>query len=458
MSSPHQIALIGFEPFEYTTFESFFNLATRRDPGYAVSSDLTQADLLIINAENTGLLLSTLKARSAQQRVLLVGRSERPEARGLPLQIRPVRFMSLLSTVDKLLSSPVDASLTPSSSDAAPDRPNFEATQPISLADLQAARRPTFAATEPFAPLAPMGAPERPVFAATQPFAPLDAGDSATSTGFAATQPFEASSAPGAPAVAPVVIPKVAYREELITAESLAAYRRARDPVQPTADAFTAAAPAAEQTSPGIQAKAGHTATTATTAPTAAQLQAALYPPAPAPISDFQASSTFLGIASPAAPILPAQVIDDVLVVDDSDVALKFVQNRLGRLGFRVTLARSGEEALDILPSRNFRFVILDVMMGKMDGFQACRLIKKRAQAEGKQILVFMLSGRGGVIDKMRGSLAGADAYLTKPLNESELRKLLAKYEVLSDGAFAATRVVNPVGVRPPTERRRPGP
>ena len=375
MSTPHLIALAGFDPFEQTTFESFFRLATRRDPGYDVCADLARADLLIINSDDADALVNTLRVRRVGQRVLLIGPSAQPAAAGMPVQQRPIRFMSVLAVVDKLLVAPAPALA------AAPARAPVQA--PV----------PDFQATQAFRP---SEHPQpRPDFQATQPFARLEAADSESSTGFAATQPFAPLTAGQMPA-APVVIPMPVRREELITAESLAGYRRSPAPRTP----------------------------------------------------DFQSTTGFLGLGTAAMPAVPAQPIDDVLVVDDSDVALKFMQNRLGRMGFRVTVARSGEDALAALPSRNFHFVFLDVMMDGMDGFQTCRAIKKRSYPAGsKSPVVFMLSSRGGVIDKMRGSLAGADAYMTKPLNEPELRKLLAKHDVQAMDGFAATREVNPASL-----------
>ena len=147
-------------------------------------------------------------------------------------------------------------------------------------------------------------------------------------------------------------------------------------------------------------------------------------------------SATLPGSAAPDA-------FDDILVVDDSDIALKFMQNRLSRFGFRAQLVRSGEEALGRLNVQPFKFVFLDVMMEGLDGYQTCRAIKQRKYTEGKPPVIVMLTSRGGTIDKIRGTLAGCDAYLTKPLNEAELIKVLAKYDGSIERGFKATRVGN---------------
>lgn len=123
-----------------------------------------------------------------------------------------------------------------------------------------------------------------------------------------------------------------------------------------------------------------------------------------------------------------------ILVVDDSDVALRFMQARLRRLGFEVSLANSGDEALRMLEQRQYAFVFLDVMMAGLDGFQTCKRIKQKEHAAGEPPRVIMLTSKGGPIDKLRGTLAGCDGYLVKPLDELRLVKLLAQL----DPAFMA--------------------
>lgn len=156
--------------------------------------------------------------------------------------------------------------------------------------------------------------------------------------------------------------------------------------------------------------------------------------------SDFGASN-FMGLGSAPKPVSTAQQFDDILVVDDSDIALKFMQNRLTRYGFRAELARSGEEALTRVATENYKFVFLDVMMEGLDGYQTCRAIKQRKYTSSRAPIVVMLTSRGGSIDKIRGGLAGCDAYLTKPLNEAELLKVLSKYDEQVERSFRDTNL-----------------
>lgn len=151
--------------------------------------------------------------------------------------------------------------------------------------------------------------------------------------------------------------------------------------------------------------------------------------------------SNFMGLGAAPDPFSTARQFDDILVVDDSDVALKFMQNRLTRYGFRAELARSGEDALVRVMSKAYKFVFLDVMMEGLDGYQTCRSIKQRKYSSGRVPVVVMLTSRGGSIDKIRGGLAGCDAYLTKPLNEAELLKVLSKYDEQVERSFRDTNI-----------------
>jgi len=125
----------------------------------------------------------------------------------------------------------------------------------------------------------------------------------------------------------------------------------------------------------------------------------------------------------------------DVLVVDDSRIALKFLQTRLQGLGYRVHLARNAAQAMERLGAQAFSLVFLDVVLGpegSTDGFAVCQHIKQRKTHPGDIApAVVMVTGLSGSMDRIRGDLAGCDAYLTKPLMEAEF--------------IAALRLLDPV-------------
>lgn len=159
-------------------------------------------------------------------------------------------------------------------------------------------------------------------------------------------------------------------------------------------------------------------------------------PAGPAGTSDFSGSSGF----SNSVMVAGDDKFDHILVVDDSDIALRFMQTRLKRFGFKVHLARSGEEALERIERQQFEFVFLDVMMEGMDGYQTCKVIKRRMPPPGRQVpVVVMLTSRAGPVDRIRGTLAGCDAYLTKPLSEDELVRVISEHDAAFQRSFENT-------------------
>lgn len=151
---------------------------------------------------------------------------------------------------------------------------------------------------------------------------------------------------------------------------------------------------------------------------------------------DFSGSSDF----SNSVTVDGDERFDHILVVDDSDIALRFMQARLKRFGFKVHLARSGEEALQRIAQQQFEFVFLDVMMTGMDGYQTCKAIKRKPPSPGRRVpVVVMLTSRAGPVDRIRGTLAGCDAYLTKPLSEDELVRVISHYDAAFQRGFENT-------------------
>jgi twitching motility two-component system response regulator PilG len=130
-----------------------------------------------------------------------------------------------------------------------------------------------------------------------------------------------------------------------------------------------------------------------------------------------------------AAPALPRakQISDSVLVVDDNATVRKFMEAKLAPYGFSADFAETGEQAVGLTGTKEYTCVFLDVVLPGIDGYQVCKLIKSNKQAV-KRTAVVMLTSRSSPFDKLRGSLAGCDEYLTKPVDENQLLEVIAKF------------------------------
>lgn len=124
---------------------------------------------------------------------------------------------------------------------------------------------------------------------------------------------------------------------------------------------------------------------------------------------------------------LPAAARAAVLVVDDNAGVRAFMEARLSAGGIEAHFAESGEQAIAMAGAHDYQCVFLDVLLPGIDGFQACRAIKSRRQAM-RHTAVVMLTGRSSPMDRLRGSLAGCDAYLTKPFDEGRFAEVIARY------------------------------
>jgi DNA-binding response OmpR family regulator len=108
--------------------------------------------------------------------------------------------------------------------------------------------------------------------------------------------------------------------------------------------------------------------------------------------------------------------MEKILVVDD-EAKIRAIIRKYGEFeGYEVTEACDGMEAIEICKNQDFDVIILDVMMPELDGFSACREIKKY-----KDIPVIMLSARGEEYDRIHGFELGIDDYVVKPFSPKEL-------------------------------------
>ena len=132
-----------------------------------------------------------------------------------------------------------------------------------------------------------------------------------------------------------------------------------------------------------------------------------------------------------------------VLVVDDSEIVQRTMVRKITEYGQRVDVASNGKDALAMLQGTPYKLIFLDILMPGMDGFEVCKKIKK--SPEYKSSAVYMLSSKDGMFDKVRGSLAGCNGYLVKPLEVRKLREVLDRHferpSQFRDSAFAESRM-----------------
>ena len=111
-----------------------------------------------------------------------------------------------------------------------------------------------------------------------------------------------------------------------------------------------------------------------------------------------------------------------ILIVDDEPINLDFFDVMLSKLGFEVTKAEDGEEALDKIKDISPDLIILDNIMPRMSGWKLTKILKQSEEfAEFRDIPVIMFSAMDDVKDKIEGFELGVEDYITKPFNFSEV-------------------------------------
>jgi CheY-like chemotaxis protein len=137
----------------------------------------------------------------------------------------------------------------------------------------------------------------------------------------------------------------------------------------------------------------------------------------------------------PPTPVLPppaAKPRANTLVVDDSELARHFLARQLEPWGLRCDFADGSKRALQMLARQAYEFVFLDIELGEgseLDGLALCQRIKRQlAPTPGVLATVVLVSAHHSELDRVRGSLAGCDAFLAKPLVPADLQRLLRRH------------------------------
>jgi twitching motility two-component system response regulator PilG len=118
-----------------------------------------------------------------------------------------------------------------------------------------------------------------------------------------------------------------------------------------------------------------------------------------------------------------------VMVIDDSLTVRKIMETSLKREGFNAISFPDGLQAMQALARGEVPvpdLILLDVGLPKMDGYEVARTFKQKSRL-GNTVII-MLSGRDGMFDKLRGRMAGAKEYITKPFKPAEVIAVVRNY------------------------------
>jgi CheY-like chemotaxis protein len=112
-----------------------------------------------------------------------------------------------------------------------------------------------------------------------------------------------------------------------------------------------------------------------------------------------------------------------VLVVDDEKFVRELIKIKLGRCGLTVIEATNGLEGVEMARNLKPDLILMDVMMPKMNGFEACE--KLTSTPDTARIPIVMLTARGEQMNQEKGLLLGATGYMSKPFSPQKLAELV---------------------------------
>lgn len=113
------------------------------------------------------------------------------------------------------------------------------------------------------------------------------------------------------------------------------------------------------------------------------------------------------------------------LVVDDSAAIRKQLELELRDAQIRADFAETGEEALEKSAQKQYDLVFLDIILPGIDGYEVCRQMRGRKNM--KKTPIIMLSGKTSPLDEVKGVIAGASTYLTKPVKHEQFQQTLKR-------------------------------
>ncbi len=115
-----------------------------------------------------------------------------------------------------------------------------------------------------------------------------------------------------------------------------------------------------------------------------------------------------------------------ILVAEDSITDLQFIKNALKETGYEILTASNGDEAEQKVRSEVVDLIILDVVMPKKNGFQVCRSLKR--DEKYRHIPIILITSKTQDSDRFWGLKQGADEYVTKPFEPTDLLEAVKKH------------------------------
>lgn len=379
----YSVEVIGFNQTERIVLSSIFGLSARRQPKFTQHSSVSfSPDLFLVDSSDPQ-AMTLFNERNAMRRVPAIMIGESDHGTGFALLARPLQWTRLFKAFDLAIAN-------------------------------DAVEQSAYEKTRPNLPVMP---------------APAASLANATNSPFPA--PVSASVAAPAPAAIEVAVVAVAREEtsKLNTAKNFVTAALAV--FQPISflksDKLPTVPPASPSSpTPPVLPQAPSFFAPPPIAPLGLRTTVSARVVAPAPIPTLTLTPT-----PPPTPVAPeiaadAPAADWVLVVDDNLTVREFMRSKLAPFNFNVDYAESGEQAVGLTGHRRYACVFLDVVMPGIDGYQVCKLIKSK-KAQGKSHVV-MLTSKGSPFDKIRGAMAGCDAYLTKPVDEEKLLETIVRF------------------------------
>jgi len=132
-----------------------------------------------------------------------------------------------------------------------------------------------------------------------------------------------------------------------------------------------------------------------------------------------------------------------ILLAKDNLVNQRFVQRVLEKRGYGVVVAGDGKEALEALRKETFDFVLMDIQMPEVDGFEVSRVIRESEKSSGLHVPIIALTAHATKDDQDRCVAAGMDGYLSKPVHSVDLLAMIEAFQLSTISSNPGSLIAN---------------